>query len=112
MREAGLPGLHRRRRGRTTISVQGVRTAPDLVERDFNATMPDIVVELSDEHVTAESALARSILEWHYRDAARLSGQLYQLTSDRGGGLVVPRRRSPRPSRRRTFERCCAGILG
>lgn len=38
MREAGLSGLHKRRRGRTTIRVQGVRTAPDLVERDFNPT--------------------------------------------------------------------------
>src|SRR5215213_8004582 len=32
MRQAGLSGLHRRRRGRTTIRVQGVRTAPDLVQ--------------------------------------------------------------------------------
>jgi len=38
---AGLSGLHRRRRGRTTIRVQGVRTAPDLVERDFNPTAPN-----------------------------------------------------------------------
>lgn len=36
MRLAGLSGQTRRRRGRTTIRVQGVRTAPDLVERDFN----------------------------------------------------------------------------
>jgi putative transposase len=36
MRLAGLSGQLRRRRGRTTIRVQGVRTAPDLVERDFN----------------------------------------------------------------------------
>ena len=36
MRAAGLSGQLRRRRGRTTISVAGVRTAPDLVERDFN----------------------------------------------------------------------------
>lgn len=41
MRRAGLSGLIRRRRGRTTIRVQGVRTAPDLVERDFNPTAPD-----------------------------------------------------------------------
>jgi putative transposase len=41
MRQAGLSGLIRRRRGRTTIRVQGVRTAPDLVERDFNPTAPD-----------------------------------------------------------------------
>jgi putative transposase len=36
MRDAGLSGMIRRRRGRTTVSVPGIRTAPDLVERDFN----------------------------------------------------------------------------
>jgi hypothetical protein len=41
MRAAGLSGQVRRRRGKTTIRVQGVRTAPDLVERDFNATEPN-----------------------------------------------------------------------
>jgi helix-turn-helix protein/integrase-like protein len=38
MRHAGLAGQVTRRRGKTTIRVQGVRTAPDLVERDFNPT--------------------------------------------------------------------------
>ena len=38
MRRAGLAGQLKRRRGKTTIRVQGVRTAPDLVERDFNPT--------------------------------------------------------------------------
>jgi len=38
MRQAGLSGQVKRRRGKTTIRVQGVRTAPDLVERDFNPT--------------------------------------------------------------------------
>ena len=38
MRLAGLSGQVNRRRGKTTIRVQGVRTAPDLVERDFNPT--------------------------------------------------------------------------
>ena len=38
MRDAGLSGMIRRRRGRTTVSVPGIRTAPDLVERDFNPT--------------------------------------------------------------------------
>src|SRR5215213_388408 len=38
MREAGLSGLIRRRRGKTTIAVPGIRTAPDLVERGFNPT--------------------------------------------------------------------------
>jgi putative transposase len=41
MRQAGLSGQVRRRRGTTTIRVQGVRTAPDLVERDFAPTEPN-----------------------------------------------------------------------
>ena len=36
MRDAGLSGQITRRRGKTTIRVQGVRTAPDLVARDFD----------------------------------------------------------------------------
>jgi putative transposase len=35
MRGAGLSGLIRRRRGKTTIRAAGVRTTPDLVQRDF-----------------------------------------------------------------------------
>jgi putative transposase len=38
MQRAGISGQLRRRRGRTTIRVQGVRTAPDLVARDFDPT--------------------------------------------------------------------------
>jgi putative transposase len=38
MRDARLSGQLKRRRGKTTIRVQGVRTAPDLVERDFAPT--------------------------------------------------------------------------
>ena len=34
-------GYHKRRKGKTTIRVQGVRVASDLVERDFNAAGPD-----------------------------------------------------------------------
>ena len=41
MRQAGVSGLVKRRRGRTTVRVPGVRTAPDLVERDFSPTAPD-----------------------------------------------------------------------
>ncbi len=41
MRQAAMSGLIRRRRGKTTIRVQGVRTIPDLVERDFNPSAPD-----------------------------------------------------------------------
>jgi putative transposase len=41
IRHAGLSGMLRRRRGRTTVSAPGIRTAPDLVARDFNPTAPD-----------------------------------------------------------------------
>ena len=41
MRQAGLSGLIRRRRGKTTIRVPGVRPAPDLVGRDFNPAAPN-----------------------------------------------------------------------
>jgi putative transposase len=41
MAAADLSGLHRRRKGKTTIRVQGVRVASDLVERDFNPEAPN-----------------------------------------------------------------------
>jgi putative transposase len=41
MRHAGLSGLVPKKRGRTTIRVPGVRTAPDLVERDFAPVEPN-----------------------------------------------------------------------
>ncbi len=41
MAERGLSGFVKRRRGRTTISVPGIRTAPDLVRRDFNPKEPN-----------------------------------------------------------------------
>jgi putative transposase len=41
MRQAGLSGMVRRRKGRTTVAVPGIATAPDLVRRDFAPTAPD-----------------------------------------------------------------------
>jgi putative transposase len=41
MRQAGLSGLVRRKRGRTTIRVPGVRVCEDLVDRAFMAAAPD-----------------------------------------------------------------------
>ncbi len=41
MREDGISGLIRRRRGRTTISVPGVRVCDDLVDRDFATAAPN-----------------------------------------------------------------------
>jgi putative transposase len=41
MRRAGLSGMVRRRKGRTTIRVPGIATAPDLVRRDFAPAAPN-----------------------------------------------------------------------
>ena len=41
MRAAGLSGMERRRKGRTTVSVPGIATAPDLVRRDFAPAAPN-----------------------------------------------------------------------
>jgi putative transposase len=41
MRQAGLSGLVRRRKGKTTIRVPGIATAPDLVRRDFAPAAPN-----------------------------------------------------------------------
>jgi putative transposase len=41
MRWAGLSGMVRQRKGRTTIRVPGLATAPDLVRRDFGPTAPN-----------------------------------------------------------------------
>jgi len=41
MRTAGLQGVSRRKRVRTTIRKPGARPAPDLVKRDFTADHPD-----------------------------------------------------------------------
>jgi putative transposase len=43
MREAGISGLVRRKRGRTTVSVPGVRVADDLVERQFSPNAPNVL---------------------------------------------------------------------
>jgi len=43
MRQAGLCGYHKRRKQKTTIRVQGVRVADDLVCRDFNPTAPNLL---------------------------------------------------------------------
>jgi putative transposase len=41
MRQSGLSGMIRRRKGTTTIRVPGIATAPDLARRDFAPTAPN-----------------------------------------------------------------------
>jgi putative transposase len=43
MRQAGISGMVRRKRGHTTISVPGVRVADDLVERQFRPTAANVL---------------------------------------------------------------------
>ena len=43
MREAGISGLQLRKRGRTRISVPGLRVADDLVERQFRPAAPNLL---------------------------------------------------------------------
>jgi transposase InsO family protein len=43
MRQAGISGLVNRKRGRTMISVPGVRVADDLVERQFRPDRQDVL---------------------------------------------------------------------
>lgn len=43
MRQAGLSGLVKVKRGRTTIRVPGVRVADDLVERQFSPDAPNVL---------------------------------------------------------------------
>lgn len=43
MREAGISGLIKRKRGRTTIRVQGVRVADDLVRRNFQPAAANVL---------------------------------------------------------------------
>jgi putative transposase len=43
MRQAGISGMVRRKRGHTTISVPGVRVADDLVKRQFRPTGPNVL---------------------------------------------------------------------
>jgi putative transposase len=43
MRAAGISGLQRRKRGRTTVSVPGVRVADDLVQRQFSPGAPNVL---------------------------------------------------------------------
>ena len=41
MREEGISGLIRHKRGRTTVPIPGVATAPDLIRREWNPTEPN-----------------------------------------------------------------------
>jgi putative transposase len=81
MRAAGISGLVRRKRGRTTISVPGVRVADDLVERRFRPDVPN-VLWIADvtylrtwegwlDLAAVQDAYSRRIVGWSMADHMR-----------------------------------------
>jgi putative transposase len=81
MRAAGLSGLARVKRGRTTIRVPGVRVADDLVERRFRPAAPDVLWVADITYLrtwegwvylaAVQDAFSRRIVGWSMADHMR-----------------------------------------
>jgi putative transposase len=78
MRAAELSGYVKRRKGKTTISVPGVRVADDLVERDFNPAAPNRLWASDIKYVSTWQGtlylasvldcFSRKVVGWSMRD--------------------------------------------
>jgi putative transposase len=81
MRAAGISGLVRRKRCRTTISVPGVRVADDLVERRFRPAAPNVLWMADVTYLrtwegwlylaAVQDAYSRRIVGWSMADHMR-----------------------------------------
>jgi putative transposase len=81
MREARISGMVRRKRGRATISVPGVRVADDLVERRFRPAGPNQlwVADVTDLRTwegwlylaAVQDAYSRAIVGWSMAEPMR-----------------------------------------
>jgi putative transposase len=81
MREAGISGMVQRKRGRTTVSVPGVRVADDLVERQFRPQAPNLlwIADLTYLRTwegwlylaAVQDAYSRAIVGWSMADHMR-----------------------------------------
>jgi putative transposase len=81
MRQAGLSGLTKVKRGRTTIRVPGVRVADDLVERRFRPEAPDVLWVADITYLrtwegwvylaAVQDAYSRRIVGWSMADHMR-----------------------------------------
>jgi putative transposase len=81
MREAGISGLVRRKRGRTTIQVPGVRVADDLVARRFRPQHPNVLWVADVTYLrtwegwlylaAVQDAYSRAIVGWSMADHMR-----------------------------------------
>ena len=81
MAQAGISGLSYRKRGRTTIRVQGVRVAGDLVKRQFGPEEPDVLWIADFSYLrtwegwlylaAVQDAFSRRIVGWCMADRMR-----------------------------------------
>jgi putative transposase len=81
MRQAGLSGLVKRRKGRTTIRVPGVRVADDLVARQFTPAAPNVLWVADITYLrtwegwlylaAVQDAFSRRIVGWAMADHMR-----------------------------------------
>jgi putative transposase len=81
MAQAGISGLAVRKRGRTTVRVQGVRVADDLVERQFRPEEPDVLWIADFSYLrtwegwlylaAVQDAFSRRIVGWSMADHMR-----------------------------------------
>ena len=81
MRQVGLSGLTKVKRGRTTIRVPGVRVADDLVERRFRPDRPDVLSVADITYLrtwegwlylaAVQDAYSRRIVGWSMADHMR-----------------------------------------
>lgn len=81
MRQAGISGLVKRRKGRTTIRVPGVRVADDLVARQFRPAAPNVLWVADITYLrtwegwlylaAVQDAFSRRIVGWAMADHMR-----------------------------------------
>ena len=97
MRQAGISGLVRKRRGRTTIRVPGVRVADDLVDRQFRPAAQDVLWVADITYLrtwegwlylaAVQDAYSRRIVGWAMADHMRAELVVNAL------GMALARRR-------------------
>jgi putative transposase len=100
MAQAGISGLVARKRGRTTVRVQGVRVADDLVKRQFRPEEPDVLWIADFSYLrtwegwlylaAVQDAFSRRIVGWCMADHMREELVIDALT-------MAVRRRRPDP---------------
>jgi putative transposase len=132
MRAAGISGLVKVKKGRTTIRVPGVRVADDLVERQFQPAAPDVLWVADITYLrtwegwlylaAVQDAFSRMIVGWamaeHMRSELVVDALKMGLRRRPEEGLIHQRRRVAirvsglRPASTRRRDRRLDGIQG